>query len=144
MRSSLSRRLRSSELAYAYAPSPGGWGLENLFPTLPPPPVKTTPPKPKKPWPAEAKALADSLLRIELLKKLPGGLRIERVAEGYEARRSELTSRVTTLALVSPQAWLTRSEGVGQQRVVQWCDGKERGAMALGFQLGRVRAARPE
>jgi hypothetical protein len=142
---SLKKELKSARYLggyYAYAWS-GSQGLDSLFPSVPPTPVKTAPPKPKKPWPAEAKAIADSLLRTEALRKLPGGLRIERIAESYEARRNELTSRTTALALFSPQAWLTRSEGVSQQRLVHWCDGKERGALALGFQLGRVRAAQP-
>jgi Flp pilus assembly protein TadD len=111
--------------------------IDRLFPALPPAPEKT--PEPKRRWPAEARALAESLLRTEQLAKLSGGLEIQRRYENYEPRWSELTSRQQTLQLVSPGAWLIRENNESSQTTVNWCDGKQRGVLGLAFQLGMVR-----
>jgi Flp pilus assembly protein TadD len=127
---------------YRSSPNYGDW-LGGLFPYLPAPPAKEVTKEPKKPWPAEAKALAASLLRTETLQKLEGGLRIEQETESFEPRFAETASRGTTLALVSPAAWLTRNQPGGGQTTFNWCDKTERGAIAGAFLLGRLRPAKP-
>ena len=92
--------------------------LDTLFPGLPPVPAEPTDEEPKEPWPAEAKKLAESLLRNEQLARLDGGLRIERRTESFDPRFKNLTSRSETLALVSPGAWLIRSGGGPSQTLV--------------------------
>ncbi len=115
--------------------------LAALFPNLPPAPGKTK--TPRSTWPAEARALARSLLRSEKLAKLQGGIEIEQQEESFDVRWAELSSRSRQQALLSAGAWLTRAEGDGQPTLLNWCDGKERGVLSRPFQLGRVRAAAP-
>jgi predicted Zn-dependent protease len=125
-----------------YAPYYGDW-LGTLFPHLPPAPAKERWKEPKQPWPADAKAIATSLLRIDALAKLQGGMRFERQSDSFDARFAEPTSRLSTLALVAQTSWLTRSETSGSQTTLNWCDRQERGTIAGAFQLGRLRAAQP-
>jgi len=115
--------------------------LNTLFPAIPAPPAKE--PELKERWPADARVLAQSLLRNEQLAQLKGGLEIERQGDNYDARWNELTSRWQSLALVSPAAWLMRSEYDNSQTVVQWCDAKQRGIYGTAFQLGRLRTSAP-
>ncbi len=133
----------SAPAAFFHAlPQPGqypGW-LNGLFPLLPGPweePRK----QPESTWPKEAQALSRSLLRTETLAKLSGGLRIEVNSALYDPRLDETTSRSDSLALMGPQEWLVRSESLGSQTIVQWCNRQERGIVGEGFGLGRVRAS---
>ncbi|MHC4400407.1 MAG: VIT domain-containing protein [Planctomycetota bacterium] len=116
--------------------------LGTLFPHLPPAPSAERPKPPKKPWPAEARRLAQGLLRTKQLASIQG-LAIDRRTESFEARLNDLRSRSRLLMLVSPRSWLTRSEGDVSQTTVHWCNGKERGVFSKAFQLGRVRSSEP-
>ena len=69
---------------------PSAW-LNNLFPRLPPPPVK--PQEPKQPWPAEARAIARSLLRTEHLTGVKTACGSRSNTESFDARWNELTCR---------------------------------------------------
>ena len=113
--------------------------LNNLFAPLPPPPVK--PQEPKQPWPAEARAIARSLLRTEHLTGVKDGLRIEIQTESFDARWDALTGRSQTRAIVSPQRLVDRFHGDGSQTYLSWADAKERGSLAAAMLLGRVRAS---
>ncbi len=115
----------------------------SLFPYLPPAERKTTVKEPKTRWSAEARTLAQSLLRNDQLAQLAGGLEIDRSSESFDVRWDEVTSRSETLSLVSPQKWLIRGQGGGQQTTVQWCNDKERGVLSKALQLGRVRKSTP-
>ncbi|MCA9240153.1 MAG: hypothetical protein KDA37_08140, partial [Planctomycetales bacterium] len=115
--------------------------LDELFPQLSTTPADVKPATSLEPWPEEARRLADALLRTNALADLPGGLRIDRVTESGNPHWGELASRRTTLELVSPTRWLTRSQAAGDQTLVNWCDRKHRGVFSLGFDLGRRRAA---
>ncbi len=125
------------------------WGIpgvdyswfNNLFVALPPPPAK--PQEPKQPWPAEARAIARSLLRIENLTGLKDGLRIEIQTESFDARWDALTGRGQARAIISPNGWLTVSTGDASQTCLSWADAKERGSLTEGMLLGRVRASKP-
>ena len=126
-----------------YPSRPAIQWIDGLFPGLPAVPAEYEPPKDFKPWPADLRKLAESLLRTGQLAKLEGGLIIERESEYFDSRWESLTSRSKTLQLVSPQAWLVRSGGNGSQTIVQWCNEEERGVLSKSFQLGRLRAAEP-
>jgi len=125
-----------------YAPQPNVSWLTNLFGHLPPAPVEPSEP-PKPGWPAEARALAESLLRSGELASLPGGLVIQRGMESFDTRWDELTGRSETSALVSPDAWLVRTGSSGSETSIQWCDQDERGAFSADLLLGRVRQSAP-
>ncbi len=129
--------------SYYFRQRPNAGWPNALFPGLAAVPVERAEKKPDRPWPAEAKRLAESLLRVETLRSMTGGLRIERQTESYDARWDELVSRSTDLALVSPGRWLSRSGGDGSQTIVNWLDEKERGVFSRAFELGRVRASVP-
>ncbi len=123
-------------------PQDNQW-FTSLFPYLPPAERKTTIKEPKTHWSAEARALAQSLLRNDQLPRLTGGLEINRTGETFDVRWGDVTSRSETLSLVSVRMWLIRGQGGGQQTIVQWCDDKERGIFSKAFQLGRIRASMP-
>jgi len=112
--------------------------VATLFPYLPPP-TEGPAAKPKQPWPADARALAESLLRTEQLAALSGGLQVQRRVDGFDARFGDLASRSQTLNLVSPTAWLILAQGAGSQHTVRWCDERERGVFSKAFGLGRLR-----
>jgi tetratricopeptide (TPR) repeat protein len=122
-------------------PQQGDQWLTSLFPYLPPAEGKTAVKEPKTKWPAEARALAQGLLRSDQLAQLTGGLEINRSGETFDVRWGDVTSRSETFSLVSARTWLIRSQGGGQQTTVQWCDEKERGIFSKAFQLGRIRAS---
>ncbi|MCU0982575.1 MAG: hypothetical protein MUF25_25740, partial [Pirellulaceae bacterium] len=115
--------------------------LTSLFPQLPPAPEE--PELPEERWPADARQLAERLLRNERLAALAGGLVIEQQVESFEPRWDQLTGRSRTLALVSPPAWLVRTESDGGPTDVQWCDAQQRGIASVDFLLGRIRPATP-
>jgi predicted Zn-dependent protease len=126
----------------------GGWysdprpAFDSLFPSLAPPPGK---PKEKpSSWSAAARELARTLLRTEKLAALTGGVEVARETEHFNAHRARLSQRSRRLELFTPDAWLTRSENDRSATVVQWCDGRERGALSRAFRLGRLRAASAE
>ncbi len=125
---------------YARRMQTDAW-LNELFPSLPAPPVK--PREPKRPWPAEARTIARSLLRTEHLTGVRNGLRIESETQSFNPRWNELTSRGRTSALVSPDGWLIKSGSDNSQTTLAWADARERGAIGMAFLLGRVRPAKP-
>lgn len=145
---------RLAPLNEGYFKAPGlGWQYNNesiywqrewwslIFPPLPKPakPAKFA----KSNWPEAAKKLAESLLRIEQLKKLKGGLEYSRTYETFDHRYGNLTGRSLSLDLYSPNSWLNRSRGDLSQTVVYWADDKECGMIQRAFELGRIRPAEP-
>ena len=110
-----------------------------IFPPLPAPAKPAKPVKSK--WPEDARKLAASLLRVEQLKMLKGGLEYSRTSESFDHRYGNLTGRGQSLDLYSPKSWLNRSSGDASQTTINWCDGKERGMIQRAFQLGRIRPA---
>ncbi len=115
--------------------------LDTLFPELPPEPP--APVKLKRRWPADARKLAESLLRTKQIAGLEG-LRIECRTDQFDPRFGEPTSRYETLSLISPKAWLIGSVGTGwQTTTVEWCDAKRRGIFSGAFLLGRERESTP-
>jgi len=116
--------------------------LATLFAHLPPSPPEK-PPRPEQPWPADARALVQNLLRSVQLAGLEAGLRIERRTTQFDARWGDQTSVSPSLALVSTKKWLIRNGSDGSQTTVSWCNAKQRGVFSREFQLGRIRASTP-
>ena len=140
---------RTREMAYTiakplywqrgYGPNYKAW-LDTLFPGLAAPDRTQVPPK-KEPenWSPEAIALAKTLLRIESLKKLDGGIELRTTSEGFDPRWNRRTSRHSDLAFYSPTAWLTRSLDLDAHTIVNYYNAKERGVFSLSMLLGRTR-----
>ncbi len=113
--------------------------LDSLFPSITGQPGESK--EAKSNWPAPALALSRSLLRLDKLAQLKGGLVLVRQSETFDARQNELSSRVKRTELLSPTTWLTRTAPEGGQVMVSWCDAKEFGTYTTAFDLGRVRAS---
>jgi tetratricopeptide (TPR) repeat protein len=114
--------------------------VNTLFPALAAPPSKIVPPaKQPKDWSPEAIALSKSLLRLDSLRKLDGGIEVRRSSEQTDPRWKRRTSGRRELALYSPTGWLTRPLNLDEQTIVNFCDAKERGVFSAAFLLGRLR-----
>lgn len=118
-----------------------GW-IGELFPYLPPAPAPRKPAKLS--WSKEAVALSKSLLRVESLQKVKGGVRVASTSETVNVRWKRVTSRAEHLWLYSPTSWLSRPTGRGGNTVVNWCDAKQRGAFSRAYLLGRIRKSTAE
>lgn len=122
----------------------GNWAnwLNRVFPYLQPPspvpaPTPTTAPK----WSVKAHDLSESLLRLDKLNAMTGGLKIKLAQSAFNPRDKRVTSRSVHEYLYSTNAWFQMQELDGGQTLVQWYDGKQRGVLAPCFQAGRVRDA---
>lgn len=95
-------------------------------------------------WPAEAIELIKQLQLEADLRKLAGGVAIDRISESYHPRRGKLISKIETRQLFSDKAWLARGD---RQRdaapTLHWADEKERGTQSLGFDIALVRSSDP-
>ena len=126
-----------------YGVASAGWSqpteawLDELFPALPPPPAKEKEPEPR--WPAEARALAERLVRSEQLAAVNGGLQIDIQSQTFDPRWNELSGQEQTSAAIAPTGWLVTRRGDRQQTSVAWCDAHQRGVISKAFELGRVR-----
>ncbi|MBL8817930.1 MAG: hypothetical protein JNL58_18035 [Planctomyces sp.] len=133
---------------YYNEPDYTSW-LNTLFPSLPV--VQPTPDTPnlevvdqKSKWTPEASALASSLLRIDQLRAVEGGIELRREIESLDPVWNRKLNQHGDLALYSPGAWVTRGNDLSQQTVVNFCDGKERGVYSVAFGLGRLRPSTPK
>ncbi|MBL4846255.1 MAG: hypothetical protein JKY65_12060, partial [Planctomycetes bacterium] len=139
---------RSAELARlgflpvedAPAP-PAPWqGFANLFPHLPlrafdP---QTTPPN----WPDEVKTLVAGLDRTAWLRGQALSLEIT-TSRSRTDHRGRVHPGGEGLGLLSPDSWANRPSHVaGDNTIVQWAIGKERGALQLLWKTGRTRPAK--
>ncbi|MBN1909361.1 MAG: hypothetical protein JW818_06460 [Pirellulales bacterium] len=122
--------------------------LLRLFPALPAAPSGEKPKPPVNAWPAEARELAGSLVRKDVMDKaedkLQGGLIVRQRMEWFDRRYDEPVGQADSLALVSARAWLARTGGQGSPATVHWCDENQRGVWSRGFQIGQVRKSTPE
>lgn len=90
-------------------------------------------------WPAEAIALAKSLLRNDWAAKLEGGLELRRVSDTFSPNWERRESHNVDLTLYSPKAWLTRTLDPEDHCIVEFANDKQRGAYSRALLLGRVR-----
>jgi ferritin-like metal-binding protein YciE len=117
--------------------------VSTLFPGLdgPRPPAKAVVPPT---WPADAVALADSIMRWPALGRIDGGLELRRITKSVDPRWNRPSASGVELALYSPQSWLTRPLAGESQVIVNFCDAKERGVYSLPLLLGRIRPSNAE
>ncbi len=112
--------------------------LTNLIPDLSPairsPDIQVT-------WPAAAVNLSKSLLRVESLSSIQGGIQIVRTTEHFDAFHEIITGRDAQLQLYDQDRWLVRNDPHEGQSVLNWCEGGQRGVLGRGFGLGRARDA---
>lgn len=122
-------------------PDYSAW-MTTLFPTLAPPisasGVATADPES---WSPEALELSRSLLRLNSLQTLAGGIEVQHLSETFNPRWSRRESRNQHLALYSPTAWLTRTLNPGTNVVVDYCNARDRGVYSKSFLLGRLRSS---
>ncbi|MBM4092325.1 MAG: hypothetical protein FJ276_23295, partial [Planctomycetes bacterium] len=118
--------------------------LGTLFPSPPPASSPARPVVRDSDWPAEARAIAESLLRTSQLAAIREGLEITRDTDYFQPRSGAVTSHLTTTAMVSPDQWLVFTIADANQTVVHACDSQRREASSRAFQLGRSRAATAE
>lgn len=122
-------------------PDTSTW-LNNLFPTLPPRPGKPAPALPDpEGWSPESLALSRSLLRVEALSKMSGGLELKRTVDSFDPRWKRQSAHNTDLVLYSPTSWLTRTLDTDEQTIIHFATPKDRGAFSLALLLGRVRTS---
>ncbi|MBC8116143.1 MAG: hypothetical protein H7062_17290, partial [Candidatus Saccharimonas sp.] len=125
----------------SYQPDYTSW-LSNLFPALPARPGKAAPALPDpEGWSPEALALSRSLLRVDALSKLPGGLELKRTVDSFDPRWKRQSAHNTDLVLYSPTGWLTRTLDLDEQTIVNYATAQERGVFSLALLLGRVRSS---
>ena len=93
------------------------------------------------PWPAEAIALAESLLRREKLAALPeGGVSVTRKFSNHDPRRSVVSTMSNTEAWISAKLWSVKNSGDRQDTLIDWwAEDGVRGRMMLALGLGRTR-----
>ncbi len=140
-------RMQKKAMADGYfqgeQPDTSSW-LTNLFPALPQRPAKAPAALPDPVgWSPEAIALSRSLLRIDALSKMPGGLELKRTVVGFDPRWKRQSSHDADLVLYSPTHWLTRTLDLDEQTVVNYATAEERGVFTLSLLLGRVRSSVP-
>jgi predicted Zn-dependent protease len=90
-------------------------------------------------WSDEAVALSNSLLRLESLWKVPGGIELHRTSETFDPRWKRTTSKQRQLTLYSSGSWVSRGLNPESQTFVSYCTDKERGIYSLATMLGRAR-----
>lgn len=115
--------------------------LSQLMPVLPE--AVAAPKPPESNWPEEAIELSKSLLRRNAVKNHKGGVELMQTVERFDPHWDRVTSHSEMLWLYSNDAWLSKPLGKGVHTLVNWCDGKERGAFSKAFLLGQVREADP-
>ena len=140
-RKAASKPARMGRYYQSYQPDYASW-LNNLFPALPARPGKAAPPLPDlEGWSAEALALSRSLLRVDALSKLPGGLELKRTVDSFDPRWKRQSAKNTDLVLYSPTGWLTRTLDLDEQTIVNYATAQERGVFSLALLLGRIRSS---
>lgn len=112
--------------------------LSSLFPTIA---RHTLPPgdRAKHPWPKDALALADSLVRFQKLNELKeSGVQLDLTYRDLYPRFENLIETNRTHALMGSDSWLTISRSLRSDTSVNWSTPKERGVFFKAFGLGRL------
>ena len=121
--------------------SPLNW-LHSIMPPLAAEPVAETPIPARQAWPADARAISESLLRTSELAKIDG-LVFESQVDSFDPRRTALTGRNFESVLLGGGSWVAVQSGDSLGTVVDWADGKQRGVYSRLYEMGRVRKSVP-
>lgn len=130
---------RGGRLSYSSTPDYLAW-VDRLFPVVPAAPVQAAS-VPAAEWPADVREVTDLIYTMPALREMDGGVEIHTTTESRDPRWDRITALSESLELYSPGAWLTRADGIGPERVVNWCDESQRGVFSATFGGGRVRPA---
>ncbi|MFO1491099.1 MAG: VIT domain-containing protein [Kiritimatiellia bacterium] len=120
-----------------------GYNQPVMFPAPPLAGPVAKPGTAKSNWSPEARQLGESLIRTGKINAVPGGVEVVSERTVSNLRRKQVVSIARQTSLVSAGAWLTRNGDAAGQTVIDWCDGRERGVLSPGLQLGRRREAVP-
>jgi tetratricopeptide (TPR) repeat protein/outer membrane lipoprotein-sorting protein len=90
-------------------------------------------------WSKAALALSKSLLRKAALRKLDGGLVLERDGTSTDPRWKRQTGRNGLIELWANDRWLRQHRYSTSPTLIHWCDQDERSVLSRTFQLGRTR-----
>ena len=90
------------------------------------------------PWSPEAIELSKSLLRIEKLAELNGGLRITREQKSWSDDFDQLVTTGRRTEWWSPERWATLNHSQTENAIVNWRDEKTRGVYSQSLLLGQV------
>ncbi len=129
-----------SDRRYDYYTSQYDYWVNTLFPPVPAPTAPAA--AVDSGWPREARQISEKLLRRDALAKLPHAAIEQRTAQ-FDVHTGEASGHSGSLLVLSPKAWVLRSEHPLQQTQVQWCDGQQRAVFQKGFLLGRSRPSVP-
>jgi Flp pilus assembly protein TadD len=124
-----------------YPYSPGLNWLQQLIPDVPAPPAPEKPLPEAERWPADARQLAESLLRRDELAKLSGGLWLEIDNESFDVRRKQTSSKSYERLALGGKRWTQRNWSDTSQTTLAWVDEKQRGIASLGYGLAATREA---
>ena len=110
-----------------YRPQPDyvAW-FNELFPQIPAA-TKSLPPPADSKWTAEARTLAESLLRVAKLKQLDGGILVQRRTDQFDTRLDLHNSCRYDRGLFAQDMAHACSESANAQTQIQWVRGPERG-----------------
>ena len=118
---------------------PDGYGFAKLAP------VPDSPAAARRPgdWTPAAFALSRSLLRLDALGALGGGIELRSADDLYESGWPQPTSRSGSLVLYSRNGWLTRPTSGDGETVVNYCRNKQRGGVLAGLPARTDARSRP-
>ncbi|TWT55398.1 Vault protein inter-alpha-trypsin [Thalassoglobus neptunius] len=88
-------------------------------------------------WSDQAIDLADSLLRIDSLNALSGGIQIKQSARNWDDRFDRLVPKSEYSVVWSSEDWASLKSGVNHQAVVNWKRGTTRGVFSHALHLGQ-------
>jgi len=139
---SFGRHWRGFGYRYGYESSPDytSW-LNTLFPPLSAATKPSPPLAEPKTWSDEAILLSQKLLRTDSLKKLEGGIELQRTISYLDPRWNRRSSHHSDVVVFGPKGWVSRPLTDQEQTIVNYATSGERGIYSLSFLLGRKRAA---
>ncbi|MEW4487161.1 VIT domain-containing protein [Thalassoglobus sp. JC818] len=108
-----------------------------LFPQLDIAKSETAPAEESRTWSDEAIELTDSLLRIDALQALNGGIQVKQSARTWDDRFDRLVPKSESTVVWSPDAWASLKSGVNQEAVVNWKSGTTLGVFSHALHLGQ-------
>lgn len=112
---------------------------QQLFPRIEPAILESDQPSQEPTWSAEAIELSNSLLIIDELQALEGGLEVKREMKSWSDNFDRLIPANSSTTVWSPDKWVSVDTSQGQNAIVNWRDSKRRGVYSESYLLGQVR-----
>ncbi len=89
---------------------------------------------------AEVLEVLETLLQ-DIDRPLGEGIEVTRQTRRFDPLWDRLTAVEEQVDLSAADRWLTFTQSVGSQTIVQWCDADQRGSYSRAFQIGTTRPA---